>query len=330
MNGKPAYHLTKITPDDFTHYLSLAGNAAAKIIGKEFSETEARQGFDSLLQNNALHEAFGSFKITDLETGVFIGVGKLEVRKKDAPVAELGYMLLPEHGGESTEDTLVKQLIAMAKRQWQLQKLIAIVDPGYEPSRKILTGNGFVAEELRTISGLPGEVLGLHIAFPYFIWISGPINAGKSTVAKHLAGKIHYAVNIETDALSDACPLDIDEQLDFIIEDALALAMNWINRGFIPVINGPLYGKEADYMMERARRTGLHPLLINLTPALSRVLVNRGNRELDDWERRRIAYMYEQKINEPAHGYRIDNGEQTVAQTVEHILQVMAWSNWYD
>lgn len=162
------------------------------------------------------------------------------------------------------------------------------------------------------------------VAGRYFIWLSGPINAGKSTIARRLCENIHNTVNIELDALSDFSSLNIDEQLDFVIKDAIDLARNWVGRGFVPVLNWPLYGKEADYMVKCAKAAELRPVLINLTPDMARVLQNRGGRALEDWELERIRYMYAQNINDPVHGYRINNGEQTIEETVACILQLLS------
>ncbi|MEC5144460.1 hypothetical protein [Chitinophaga sp. 212800010-3] len=158
-----------------------------------------------------------------------------------------------------------------------------------------------------------------------FIWISGAINSGKSTVAGALSKVLPAAVNIELDALASfEQSLDIDQKLEFIIQDALDLARNWISRNFIPVLNWPLYGKEVIYMLEYAEKLGLQPILINLTPPYDVVAGNRNERILEEWELQRIRYMYDVcRMHEPVYGHRIDNSGLTVAETVERIVALL-------
>jgi len=159
----------------------------------------------------------------------------------------------------------------------------------------------------------------------HFIWISGSINAGKTTVAKILTIKVKKSVNIELDALSSFDNnLAIDQKLNFIIEDALLLAKNWIKRGFIPILNWPVYGNELRYMQVYANDLGLNPILINLTPDKEVVKRNRGMRAVDDWEIERIDYMYEQcYINNPSFGYNIDNSALNPEETAEEIINII-------
>ncbi len=64
-----------------------------------------------------------------------------------------------------------------------------------------------------------------------FIWISGSINSGKSTLAAILNKRIRKSVNIECDALRHfATHEKLDNLIDFILEDSLNLAKKWIER----------------------------------------------------------------------------------------------------
>ena len=59
---------------------------------------------------------------------------------------------------------------------------------------------------------------------------------------------------------------------------------------------------------------------ITLAPSLEECLKNRGERELDDWERNRIKEMYEEGYqNRPYSDFIINNDNQTPEETAEII-----------
>jgi hypothetical protein len=155
-----------------------------------------------------------------------------------------------------------------------------------------------------------------------FIWISGSINSGKSTIARLLCDKIENGINIELDVLSHFDnKLSIDKKANFIIQDGLDLAKNWINRKCMPILNWPLWGDEAAFMLAYSKKLNLEPIIINLIPGIETVKKNRGERALTEWELNRIDYMYNAgNINNPQHGIKIDNSGLTTSETIDKIM----------
>ena len=155
--------IEKLTEQDFPLHLQLVSNTKVMkmISGKPLNNKEARKKFRSILQSNDLHADFGYFKITDSQTGNFIGVAKLEIKAKDSNTAELGYLILPEFWGKGIVSIVAKRIMEKAKSQTQLHKVYAIIDPENIPSRRILEKNGFQSKESKYIDGLPGEILEL-------------------------------------------------------------------------------------------------------------------------------------------------------------------------
>lgn len=155
-----------------------------------------------------------------------------------------------------------------------------------------------------------------------FIWISGSINSGKSTIARLLCDKIENGVNIELDVLSYFDKnLSIDQKTNFIIQDGLDLAKNWIDRKCMPILNWPLWGDEAAFMLAYSKKLNLEPVIINLIPGIETVKKNRGKRALTEWELNRIDYMHNAgNINNPQHGIKIDNANLTPDETVDRII----------
>jgi len=158
-----------------------------------------------------------------------------------------------------------------------------------------------------------------------FIWISGSINSGKSTIAAELNRRIRKSVNIELDELRHFAHYEKLEDIgDYIITDALDLAKKWSDRGFLPILTWPLWGEGLLHMISYSEKLGIKPVLINLIPEKDIAKKNRGKRELTEWEFNRIEYMYEtENIQNPAMGFLIDNTNQNVSETTEEIIKII-------
>ena len=160
---------------------------------------------------------------------------------------------------------------------------------------------------------------------PNLLWINGSINAGKSTTARLLHQAIEQSVNIEVDAFSAfASQVPVDEKLEFMIEDALQIASHWQQRGFLPIVNGPVYGAELVLMRESSKKLGLVPFLITLSPPKEVAKQNRGERKLTDWERKRIDYHYEDcQITRQGFGHVFDNARLSPEESVAKLLTLI-------
>jgi thymidylate kinase len=157
-----------------------------------------------------------------------------------------------------------------------------------------------------------------------FIWISGSINSGKSTIAAALNKRINKSVNIEWDALRHFAHNEKLEDIgEYIAIDALDLAKKWSDRGFLPIINSPLYG-DCQNIFEYSNKLGLEPVITNLIPEKEIAMKNRGERELTEKELKRIEYMYDEcGIRNPEFGMSIDNTNQSVDETVEEVMKII-------
>lgn len=158
-----------------------------------------------------------------------------------------------------------------------------------------------------------------------FIWISGSINSGKSTIASALHKKIKKSVNIELDYLLHFAKNDKLEDIShFIIKDALDLAKKWIGRGYLPVLTWPLIGeKDIDTMFGYSKELKLESIVINLIPEKESIKRNRGKRELTMKELNRIDYMYEQNVHKLPFGFSIDNSKQTIDGTMSEVMSIV-------
>lgn len=153
------------------------------------------------------------------------------------------------------------------------------------------------------------------------IFISGSINSGKSTVANLLVKDLPNTALLEVDVLTEMIDwMSIEKAVPISIDNAISLIKNFLNKEINVVVSYPISQKNYDYIMEQLKDTKTQIFIFTLAPKLEKVLTNRGNRELNDWERSRIEYHYSIGINSPTFGDIIDNTDQTPEETKNYIL----------
>ncbi|MFZ2154105.1 MAG: hypothetical protein WAV16_02630 [Candidatus Moraniibacteriota bacterium] len=156
------------------------------------------------------------------------------------------------------------------------------------------------------------------------IFISGSINAGKSTVAKLLAEKIKNTAVVEVDSFHEFVPwMPIAESVLINLENAVLVIRNFYKRGFNVIVPYPLSKRNYEYLMEELKDIIEDISIFTLSPDLKEVLKNRGKRELTEAEKERIKYHYSIGIDNPTFGKVINNTKQAPEETVENILELM-------
>jgi len=156
---KARISLEKAGPQDFDSFFILTGNekVMSMITERPLSKEETREKFNTLLKNNQLHHALGSFMVFEATASNFLGVAKLEITEKKRDEAELGFMLLPETWGKGYGSEIARILMEVAFTVPHLKWVYAYIDPDNQGSRKILIKNGFISEGLGELDGLPNE-----------------------------------------------------------------------------------------------------------------------------------------------------------------------------
>jgi len=153
------------------------------------------------------------------------------------------------------------------------------------------------------------------------IFINGSINSGKSTVAKLLQKELVNTALVEIDAFHEMIEwLPIDQAIPLNLENALAVISNFVKRNINVIVPYPLSQKNYDYFTADLKDLNIETHVFTLAPKLENALTNRGTRELDDWERKRIQYHYDIGIHKPNFGQIIDNTDQKPEETVKLIL----------
>ena len=153
------------------------------------------------------------------------------------------------------------------------------------------------------------------------IFLNGPINAGKSTIAKLLAKELPEAALLEIDRLREMIDwMPLDQTIPINLENAVSLIRNFSNRGLNVIVPYPLSEKNYDYMADRLKDLKVKMHVFTLAPRLEKALTDRGARKLDDAEQSRIQYHYDIGIHNPSFGETIDNSNQTPEETRDYIL----------
>lgn len=156
------------------------------------------------------------------------------------------------------------------------------------------------------------------------IWINGSINSGKSTVAKILTQKLPHTANIEIDAFHEFIEWKpIQECVQLNIKNALDVIKNFADENIDSIVTYPLSQKNYDFVIAELGSHASDLKVITLAPPLEEALKNRGERELDEWEIKRVQHHYKIGIPSPNFGKIIDNSDQTPEETAKEILTLV-------
>ena len=151
--------------------------------------------------------------------------------------------------------------------------------------------------------------------------LNGSINAGKSTVSKRLCELLPRTAHVEVDSLREFISwMPLEESIPINIEAAIAVTKVFVRQGLNVIFSYPLRPEDYELILRELSELGVPVYGVTLRPRLEVSLTNRGTRQLTDWERSRIPYHYETRLNEPTFGIVIDNSEQTPDETAREIL----------
>jgi cellulose biosynthesis protein BcsQ len=157
------------------------------------------------------------------------------------------------------------------------------------------------------------------------IFLNGSVNAGKTTVAKILAEELSNVALVEVDALREMIEwLPIDQAVPINLENAVSVVRNFSKRGLDVIVPYPLSQENYDYVMNGLKDLDAKIYVFTLAPKLEKSLINRGTRELNDWERERIKHHYNVGIANPQFGEIIDNSDQSAKETADYILSKLS------
>lgn len=157
------------------------------------------------------------------------------------------------------------------------------------------------------------------------LFLNGPINAGKTTVGRELTARLERAAHVEVDDLHGfLTDVPLAEAVPISLENAVSVTENLAERGFDVVVTYPLSEADFEYLATHLSHLETEIYAVTLSPPLAVARSDRGDRELDDWERERITELYERGVHRPDFGVRIDNADQSPEETVAEIRRLLA------
>lgn len=154
------------------------------------------------------------------------------------------------------------------------------------------------------------------------VFVSGPINSGKSTIAALLSRLVPEGRFLDGD---DYSPRDqpFEKRIVIGLARLVEAALLEAGKGRMVVAAYPLSASDWLSASEAFARHHLDARCVTLAPPLAVALTNRGGRTLSDWERNRIAEMYQLGFTRPSFGLVFDNSGEMPEATARRIHRAL-------
>ena len=153
--------------------------------------------------------------------------------------------------------------------------------------------------------------------------VSGPINAGKSTVARQLSRLVPDSLYIDGDNLA---PIDLPNvqkwatAVELISQATLSIAQT----GLHLFVSYPIDAANWEKIKSPLRTAGYDVRCVVLAPPFEVALSERSGRQLSDWERARISVMYDEGYDNPSFANLvIDNSGEGTNETAQRICDYL-------
>lgn len=153
------------------------------------------------------------------------------------------------------------------------------------------------------------------------IILNGPINSGKTTVAKILWEKIPNLAHIEIDKIREFIDwMENKPSWKISFSTALSVAKEFLKKDLNVLITYHISDKGYRQIKDYLEPTDKDIFAFTFLPPIHNTLTNRGTRELNEWEIQRIKETYEKENHKVSYGETIDNSIQTPQETADYIL----------
>lgn len=153
------------------------------------------------------------------------------------------------------------------------------------------------------------------------IFISGPVNSGKTTVSKILERKIPNTAVIEVDDIRKMVEwMPLFNALSLDLCNTISLIKNFVYKKINVVIAYPIRKKDFNYIKKNLSGINSEIYFFTLSPKIEFAMKNRGERKLFDFQMKKIKHHYKIGIANPDFGEIIDNTYQTPEETADIII----------
>jgi len=157
------------------------------------------------------------------------------------------------------------------------------------------------------------------------VFISGPLKSGKSTLGKMLSEKMPDSLFLEGDSLVSKDDLSFQQWTVATVMTVTLRGCELAHEGKLAIVAYPLRDLDWKVIIGLCIHAGVKPICITLAPDQKIALTKRADRELEDWEKKRIQEMYSEGYHQRSFSSLVlDNGSESPQVTCEKILQFLA------
>jgi RimJ/RimL family protein N-acetyltransferase len=155
--------LRPLRPDDLQDLHDVVfSDPAVTWDGSAGTLEETRRSLDAKLRHFEEH-GFGMMAVVDRGDGALVGYAGLQ-RMEDGPEVEIGYYLARRAWGRGLATELAQALVDRAFSDLRLTRLVAVVRPENEASKRVLAKAGLHAEGLEHHYGADVELWSMDAA----------------------------------------------------------------------------------------------------------------------------------------------------------------------
>jgi hypothetical protein len=153
------------------------------------------------------------------------------------------------------------------------------------------------------------------------ILLNGAVNSGKSTVGKMLLELCENIAFVELDDLYSFVPwMDLERAVPLNIKNGISVAKNFIDQNIDVIIAYPL--SDGDYLYLKSFIDFPCEIIgITLGCDFGKNIINRGARELSNYEIERIKWMHNNGVANPDFSQVIDTTNRSMEETVDLIIE---------
>jgi predicted kinase len=153
--------------------------------------------------------------------------------------------------------------------------------------------------------------------------LNGPINSGKSTLAKLLTNKISNMVNVEVDAIRELVPIQGSIGWEISFKAAVALVKCFLKEELDIVFTYHISKKDYEYIINEVRDMNVKVYAFTLKPTKESILSKSRKRLLSNYLVNKLQATYDSKKYDGSYGKIIDSTNQTPEQTLTEILKMI-------
>lgn len=156
------------------------------------------------------------------------------------------------------------------------------------------------------------------------IILNGPINSGKTTLAKILWEKIPNCAHIEVDKIREFIDwMNNKDAWKISMDTAILVAKAFVKNNLNVIITYHISKTTYEKIFNELSPIDPNIFVFTLKPEFENLLTNRGTRELNKWEKGRIKETHEKKSYEVDFGITINNSAQTSQETADIIFNTV-------